>query len=310
MRGGGAKYVPTLKYLRHAKGRHPQRLFTRALLVSDFHELVNDRSLPLDTRVRIRQCSQEGAGTFQFAIPSTPERTLTDAEYLCQWRHHYGLDQPQLFPGTRCSARCRTHGPACAIDQTAWSKGAHMLSCGASPLRLKRHNKGPRRVLKPFYESCGYDWDERDTHCHLDSVKRVDARCRNPAVSFRDEALDFTIGCPACDTYVTQAAAEHRAHITSGLERDKRSKHAAAATANNMRYLTWAGTTYGGWGDEWLKAHLKPQYAKRLAAEKKAGGSGWDTIKWKQNLYELMNIEIARSNYAMLMERTLPPMAA
>ena len=51
-------------------------------------------------------------------------------------------------------------------------------------------------------------------------------------------------------------------------------------------------------------------YAKRLAAEKRAGGSGWDTIKWKQNLYELMNIEIARSNYAMLMERTLPPMAA
>ena len=40
------------------------------------------------------------------------------------------------------------------------------------------------------------------------------------------------------------------------------------------------------------------------------GGSGWDTIKWKQNLYELMNIEIARSNYAMLMERTLPPLAA
>ena len=46
------------------------------------------------------------------------------------------------------------------------------------------------------------------------------------------------------------------------------------------------------------------------AACTNAGGSGWDTIKWKQNLYETMNIEIARSNYAMLMERTLPPMAA
>ena len=45
-------------------------------------------------------------------------------------------------------------------------------------------------------------------------------------------------------------------------------------------------------------------------AEKRAGGSGWDTIKWKQNLYELMNIEIARSNYAMLMERTLRLLAA
>ena len=52
------------------------------------------------------------------------------------------------------------------------------------------------------------------------------------------------------------------------------------------------------------RIHMRPEYAKRLAAEKKAGGSGWDTIKWKQNLYETMNIEIARSNYAMLMERT------
>ena len=64
------------------------------------------------------------------------------------------------------------------------------------------------------------------------------------------------------------------------------------------------------WGDEWLRIHMKPEYAKRLAAEKKAGGSGWETIKWKKHLYEIMNIEIARSNYAMLMERTLPPLAA
>ena len=46
------------------------------------------------------------------------------------------------------------------------------------------------------------------------------------------------------------------------------------------------------------------------AAEKQAGGSGWETIKWKQRLYEDMCIEIARANYAMLKERTLPPRVA
>ena len=56
--------------------------------------------------------------------------------------------------------------------------------------------------------------------------------------------------------------------------------------------------------------HLRPEYARRLRAEKQAGGSGWETIKWKQQLYEDMCIEIARANYAMLKERTLPPRVA
>ena len=42
----------------------------------------------------------------------------------------------------------------------------------------------------------------------------------------------------------------------------------------------------------------------------KEGGSGWETIKWRQRLYEDMCIEIARANYAMLKERTLPPRVA
>ena len=48
-------------------------------------------------------------------------------------------------------------------------------------------------------------------------------------------------------------------------------------------------------------------YAKRLQAEKKAGRSGWVAIRWRQCLYEDMGIELARANYRMLMERTLPP---
>ena len=47
-----------------------------------------------------------------------------------------------------------------------------------------------------------------------------------------------------------------------------------------------------------------------MREEKKEGGSGWETIKWRQRLYEDMCIEVARANYAMLKERTLPPRVA
>ena len=113
--------------------------------------------------------------------------------------------------------------------------------------------------------------------------------------------------CPACPTYVTRRAAEDRTYATDSVERAKHAKHAGAAAANNMDYVTWAATTYGGWGERFLDRRVRPEYAKRLQAEKKAGRSGWDAIKWRRRLYEDMNIEIARANYRMLMERTLPP---
>ena len=98
--------------------------------------------------------------------------------------------------------------------------------------------------------------------------------------------------------------------MSSGIERAKHNKHAAAATANGMQLVVWAGTTYGGWGAEWRKRHLDPEFARRMREEKKEGGSGWETIKWRQRLYEDMCIEVARANYAMLRERTLPPRVA
>ena len=132
-------------------------------------------------------------------------------------------------------------------------------------------------------------------------AKRLDARCRNSAVSHRDEGLDASVACPACPTYVTRRAAEDRTYVTDSVERAKHAKHAGAAAANNMDYVTWAATTYGGWGERFLDRRVRPEYAKRLQAEKKAGRSGWAAIRWRQRVYEDMGIELAGANYRMLM---------
>jgi hypothetical protein len=265
----------------------------------------DDPDVGREVRCRLRQCTEEGALAFQFAVPDTPARTLTDLEYLSQWRHSYGLDQPMLVGGTRCASTCATHGPRCAVDQAEFASGVHMLHCrSAKP--LGRHNRCGREVLKPLYIGMGYSFNEHLVHCHVNSGKRVDARCANSAVSHRDEALDFTIGCPMAETYVTAAAEDDRHATTAALERGKRAKHAAAAAVAGMQYVTCALTTFGGWGEEFLKRHVRPEYARRRKAEKAEGGLGWKTQAWKQALFENMNIVIARSNYEMLAMHTLP----
>ena len=52
---------------------------------------------------------------------------------------------------------------------------------------------------------------------------------------------------------------------------------------------------------------MLPAYRARLKEEKEAGGSGWESRRWLDTLYEDMSITIARANYAMLHERTTPP---
>ena len=298
--------MPDLSCLLAARGKHPQRMFAAALGREAFHTLLNDDSAPLPTRCRIRQASQEGALAFQFAVPSTPDRTLSDRAYLAQWRHSYGLDQPELIPGTRCTYTCTTHGPNAAVDEARWRDGSHLLQCGCSPWRLKRHNGVGRTGLKPIYEESGYVWDERDVHCHVDSGKRVDARCSNSTASHRDDGVDITVGCPACDSYVCDAAVTNADHVTDRLEHGKHGKHAAACDAVGLRFVAAAFTTLGGWGRT-ARKHLHTLYAKKKKEEKKAGGTGWDTIRWKQDLLERTCVAMAVANFRLLDAHTRAP---
>ena len=74
-----------------------------------------------------------------------------------------------------------------------------------------------------------------------------------------------------------------------------------------MDYVTCALTTYGGWGDEFLKRHVLPAYRARLKEEKEAGGSGWESRRWLDTLYEDMSITIARAKYGGIAPSTTAP---
>ena len=219
--------------------------------------------------------------------------------FLAEWRHCFGLRQPELYAGTRCCAKCDTHGPGTDIDEVQWASGAHAFSCGKSPWRLRRHNKLGRGPLKDLYKEMGYDWNEDEVSCHVNNGERVDAICRNFSASAEPDAVDITVGCASCPTYLCEAAARQPDYLTKELEKGKTNKHGAAAAALGMQLVPAAFTTYGGWGDVMLKK-LKKEYAEKRLAEKKAGGTGWKAQRWKQDILERASISIAKSNYEML----------
>ena len=96
--------------------------------------------------------------------------------------------------------------------------------------------------------------------------------------------------------------------MTEQLTKAKKNKHGAACKALGMKLVVAAFTTVGGWGKEMLKK-LKVEYEERKKQEKKDGGSGWESIKWKQDLMERVSIAIARANYNLLSAHTRPSMA-
>ena len=54
---------------------------------------------------------------------------------------------------------------------------------------------------------------------------------------------------------------------------------------------------------------LELEYEQRKKQEKADGGSGWATMRWKQDLLEKMSVAIAKGNRALLDAHTRVPVA-
>ena len=176
---------------------------------------------------------------------------------------------------------CKTHGPAAAIDQQAWRSGVHLLQCGCSPWRLKRHNKAGADALKVLYRDMGWTWEEKHVACHIDSGKRVDAICKNVMEDFRPDAVDITVGCGACETYVTQAATREANWLTDRLEQKKADKHAQQCARAQLNFVPAAFTTYGGWGQKIRRSTPSSSSSTssvRSTRRRKAGAAGLPSV--------------------------------
>jgi hypothetical protein len=98
---------------------------------------------------------------------------------------------------------------------------------------------------------------------------------RNPYLSSTQTALDVTITCPACPTYITPAAAANNTRCTEEAEAAKHSKYDGIASAAGIHFSIAAFDTYGGWGTEFRNKYVEPFYKAELKDVKAKGGDGW-----------------------------------
>ena len=288
-----------------------------------FHTLVNDTSLPLDTRVRIRQAAQEHAGDFQNIIPYSADLELANCDLLPQWWHYYGLPQRALLNGACCRTTCHTHSPATflnwsAEERTEFESGVHSLTCGAggesvkgpdSNPRKARHNGQNRKVVGRVYVMSGWVFSDREFQPHYADPaaegRRLDglASSNYDANGGKDEGVDTTVVCPLARTNVTEAAATDSDWCTREAEKAKRTKHGSLV---DLSYLTAAFTTLGGWGREFVNKRVKPYWKAELKKEMADGGTGWNTQRAKRLFFQRAAVVLARGNANMIKQAMSP----
>jgi len=302
---------PDFTLLPAGGGEHGQRAFSAVLQNQAFHALVNDTNLPLKTRCRIRQCSQERAGDFLNIIPYTEDLVLANSDFLPQWWHNFGLPQRSLCGGACCRESCTTRAPKTFPnwndeEREDFESGAHSLSCGAgaeasrgpnSNPRKRRHNGMNTNPVGALYQLAGWSFSDREAALHFDNGKRVDGVATTMFDAGKPEAVDTTVVCPACRSYVTAQAAADAEYCTRKAEREKFDKH---GSIEGHTYVTAAFTTYGGWGREFMTKRVRPHWKAQLKKEKSEGGNGWETQRAKRLFFQRAAVILARGNAHMI----------
>jgi hypothetical protein len=174
---------------------------------------------------------------------------INNKEYLDNLWHRFGLfAHLHILDAATCKPTCRTFFPGRTID-ASFRSGAHLLSCSSCGT-LKPHNTIAYCSLAELFEAQDLHFDKG--HKILESFGKhaVDGLLFNPYLSSRKPALDVTVTCPACPSYVKAPATIRNTRKTAQAEAAKHHKYDDIARKLDLNFAVAVFTTYGGWGEE------------------------------------------------------------
>mmetsp|Transcript_30756 Transcript_30756/g.98238 ORF Transcript_30756/g.98238 Transcript_30756/m.98238 type:complete len:522 (+) Transcript_30756:266-1831(+) len=282
----------------HIAGRHAQRPLSLVLQRRTSVALTSG-PLPLDVKCSIVQASQYGAGVFLNTVGTYDAVRITNKEYLNNVWHRFGFFAPlNILADASCARTCPTFSPGRPTN-AAFLSAAHSLSCSSCG-SLKRHNAVAYGPLADHFKSQDFDFIKEHTVLESFGKKAVDGLLRNPYLSSAQTALDVTITCPACPSYVSSAAAACNTRCTDAAEAAKHLKYDQIATTAGVLFSVAAFTTYGGWGSEFRNKYVEPFYKSELKEAKAKGGDGWEVLNRKSRFVRHVAAVICRENSRML----------
>lgn len=154
--------------------------------------------------------------------------------------------------------------------------------------------------LAEFFQAQGFTFEKKHTVLENFGKEAVDGLLSNAYASSKKTALDVTVTCPACPSFVKAPAAACNTRNTDRAEAAKHAKYDALADSLDLNFSVIAFTTYGGWGEEFRKKYVEPYYKAELKTAKAKGGDGWEVLNRKNKFVRQVAAVICRENSRML----------
>jgi len=307
--------LPSIANIRLLAHRHTQSVFSHALSRHLLSTRLATCSNPL-AAARLRACALRGASSLLTAHSIPQGALLTNAEFTFFICHRLGIPPPSITPAAslRCRPKCTTVTVAKPIAPNhclypTHRHCYHQITCGASPLRHRRHDDLARLVAHHLGSEAGLDAStSTNLHSSLTSGTKVDLVLSSFA-SEHSTAIDFTISCPLLPSYAAAAALDAHAIITARAA-EKTAKHASGSAARGRLFLPWVITTFGGIGPATIWHFIDSIYATSSSLAILNLTSAHAVATRKAHFLASFHASLIRSSYAMLTLHTAEPTTA
>ena len=303
--------APTLSRLHLTAHHHTQRTFTSALF-----DHILDRALSptsgLDTiaRARLRAAAVHPSPSLFTAYYIPPSSVLTDIQAQFLYCHRLHIPLPFLASSaTTCHPRCRDWPRPKPIPPdhalfTLAPHAMHQCACGATGLRLHRHDCLCRLIATTAHRESGYASSLSSRLCSSATKgTKVDVVLTAHHLIPPVLTVDCTVSCPLLPSY-SAAAASSSATIFSSRASEKDGKHLAGCVALGRFFYPIVFTTLGGIGPPASLEWLLSLFAPSLAAERAAGLSGQATHHRRTLFLQSLVACLTRGTLDMVVEFT------
>ena len=303
---------PSIANIRLLAHRHTQTVFSHALSRHLLSTRLATSSNPLAT-ARLRACALRGASSLLAAHSIPQGALLTNAEFTFFICHRLGIPPPSITSAAslRCRPKCPTVTAAKPITPNhplypTHRHCYHQITCGASPLRHRRHDDLARLVAHHLGSEAGLDASiSTNLHSSLTSATKVDLVLSSFA-SEHSTAIDFTVSCPLLPSYATAAADDAHAIITARAA-EKTAKHASGSAARGRLFLPWVITTFGGIGPATIWHFIDSIFATSSSLANLNLTSSHAVATRKAHFLAAFHAALIRSSHAMLTLHTQAP---
>ena len=287
----------------HAAGLHSQNVFSHATFKHSRDLLfAPGSSTPPHARARLLACGVPDATVLFNVTRITEQNDLTDLQATFHFCNHLGLHHPFITTAPGCHPNCPRVTPEEADNPLSARNhrlAYHHIACAAGGYLIGRHNDLAATIAAILTVEGGFICDlRRGLGSSLTGGEEVDIVASAWFRSAKPFAIDVTVSNPMLPTYIAAAMTDALA-IFARREKEKVAKHGPGCKSMDREFAAAVFSTFGGLrGKDFLNL-FAGIFAASIAADRRAGGSGWAAAQRKVQAREYIAATLARGSARM-----------